>query len=94
MTSLLGVIQVYPALGKLLGDVSSYWAGEDPSAQKRILQHKMDDQRAELAALKRLIEASLIKKETRTIGTQTEETDQSRSLTPIEINQLDDPELL
>jgi hypothetical protein len=51
MASLLGVIQFYPALGKLATDVSSYWWGVDPLARERILQHKIDDAQQQLTEL-------------------------------------------
>lgn len=72
MTSLLGVIQIYPALGKLATDVSSYWWGVDPSARERILQHKVHETQEKLDDLIKLVEKLYNRGLTVEVGTQTE----------------------
>ena len=43
MAGALNLIQLYPALGKMVSDMSAMWQGKDVSARERILQHKLDD---------------------------------------------------
>ena len=43
MASPLNFIQLYPALGKMVSDLSNFWQGKDGDHRERVLQHKIDD---------------------------------------------------
>lgn len=80
MASLLSLIQIYPAMGRMFGDLNSYLAGtNNPSDEerRRILQYKLDDIRRENevthALLQKALRQGLVKTcEKRDASTQTE----------------------
>src|SRR5665647_12103 len=75
MAMLLSAIQFYPAVNKMIGDLTGYWTGADPAARERILQHKIDEARQQLADLKLLIERTCGQpRDQHSVGTQTEPT--------------------